>query len=256
MEFCIFKLVLVPNFSLNWQFWFLLIRFAQKGFFWPKQEKRTPPIFYIILHIHISLVQTFSSNWQFWFLGSNLPKKVFPVKNRRSEHHHGTLYIWISLDTKFQLKLIILSFWTKFTQERYFQSKTEQAVQGIQAFTFYVVSFNSTVVFKHFKDLKDLIVLNILKEKLVISSLFSSFYLNMPWLVKPWLNFDLDFSFKILYIFTGQLKKLKFGMVVVKNLDKDHHFSNFLILVTILLFHDYFHVYFTCFLVVLFLHEI
>ena len=49
--------------------------------------------------------------------------------------------------------MIILSFWTKFTpQKRYFQSKTEQAVQGLQAFAFSVVNVNSTVVFKHFES--------------------------------------------------------------------------------------------------------
>ena len=54
--------------------------------------------------------------------------------------------------------------------------KTEQAVQGLLAFAFFVVSVNSTVVFKHFEDLKDLIILNILKEMLVVlpPGLFSS----------------------------------------------------------------------------------
>ena len=44
--------------------------------------------------------------------------------------------------------------------------KTEQAIQGLQEFAFCVVKVNSAVVFKHFEDLKDLIILNILKEKL------------------------------------------------------------------------------------------
>ena len=158
-------------------------------FFWPglpkndfsglKQKKWTPHIFYIVLHIQISLVRNFSSNWQFWFFGPNLPKKVFPVENRKSEHHHGILHIWISLGTKFQLKLIILSFWTKFTQKRYFKSKTEQAIHGVQAFVFCVVNVDSTVVFKHFDALKDLSLLNILKEKLFMSCLLGSFYLKI-----------------------------------------------------------------------------
>ena len=54
-----------------------------------------------------------------------------------------------------------MSFWTKFTQERYFQLKTEQAVQGLQALAFCVLNVNSTVVFKHIEDLNDLIILNI-----------------------------------------------------------------------------------------------
>ena len=75
--------------------------------------------------------------------------------------------------------MIILSFWTKFTQKRYFQSKTEQAVQELQEFVFWVVNVNSTVVFKHIENLKDLNILNILKEKLVMSSILGSFYLKI-----------------------------------------------------------------------------
>ena len=56
--------------------------------------------------------------------------------------------------------------------------QTQQAVQGLQAFVFCIVSVNSTVVFKHFEDLKNLIILNILKDKLVISWLVESFYLK------------------------------------------------------------------------------
>ena len=44
-----------------------------------------------------------------------------------------------------------------------FSVEIKQAVQRLQAFTFRVVNVNSTVVFKHFSDLKDLIILNILK---------------------------------------------------------------------------------------------
>ena len=116
IEFRLFKLVLVPNFSLNWQFWFFWPDLPKKGFSGLKQKKWTAHIFYIILYIQINLVQNFSSNWQFCFFAPHLPKKVFPVENRKSEHHHEILHIWISLGTKYQLKLIILSFWTKFTQ--------------------------------------------------------------------------------------------------------------------------------------------
>ena len=48
---------------------------------------------------------------------------------------------------------MILSFWTKFTQKGYFQSKTVQVVQGLQAFAFCAVEVNSTVVSEHFEDL-------------------------------------------------------------------------------------------------------
>ena len=80
---------------------------------------------------------------------------------------------------KFQLKLIILSVWNKFTQKRYIQSKIKQEVQGLQAFAFCVVNVNSTVDFKDFENLKDLIILNILKEKLVISCPLGSFNIKI-----------------------------------------------------------------------------
>ena len=38
----------------------------------------------------------------------------------------------------------------------------QQAVQGLQAFAFCVVNVDSTLVSKHFEDLKNLIILNIL----------------------------------------------------------------------------------------------
>ena len=45
-----------------------------------------------------------------------MPKKLFPVKKWKSEHHYWILCIWISQGTKLQLKLTILILWTKFTQ--------------------------------------------------------------------------------------------------------------------------------------------
>ena len=113
IEFCSFKLVLVPNFKLSWQFWFSLPDLPKKGLFGLKQKKWTPHIFYIILHIQISLVRNFSSNWQFWFFGPNLHKNIFLVKNWKSEHHHWIPHIQISLGTKFQLKLTILIFFAQ-----------------------------------------------------------------------------------------------------------------------------------------------
>ena len=173
IEFHIFKLILVPNFRWNLLVWFFWPDLPKNGFSDLKQKKWTPHIFYIIVHIQISLARNFSSNWQFSFFGPNLTTKVFPVKNwklniinkfciiqislgtkfplkltififwtkfaqkgissrnRKSEDDHGILHIWISLGTKVQPKLIVFSFLTTFTQKRYFQSKTEQAVQGL-----------------------------------------------------------------------------------------------------------------------------
>ena len=61
-------------------------------------------------------------------------------------------------------------FWTKFTPKVYFRLKTEQEVQRLKAFAFCVINVNSPVVFEHFEDLKNLIILNISKEKLSLTS--------------------------------------------------------------------------------------
>ena len=138
IEFYIFKLVLVLNFYLNWHLWFFWPDFSKKGFSSLKQKQWTPHIFYIVLHIHISLVQNFSSTWRFWFFEPNLPKKVFPVENRKSEHHHGNVYILISLDTKFELKLTILSFWTKFTQKKVFPVENRASILKISKISLFL----------------------------------------------------------------------------------------------------------------------
>ena len=46
------------------------------------------------------------------------PKRAFLIENEKSEHLFWILLIQISVDTKFQLKLIFLTFRTKFSQER------------------------------------------------------------------------------------------------------------------------------------------
>ena len=53
------------------------------------------------------------------------PKSIIPIKNRKSEHHYWILHIRFSLGTKFQLQLIISTFWTKFVQKAYSRSKSE-----------------------------------------------------------------------------------------------------------------------------------
>ena len=84
------------------------------------------------------------------------------------------------LSTKFQLKTDNFEFLDQiYPKKRHFQLKTEQAVQWLQAFAFCVVNVNSTVVLKHFEDLKDLIILNILNKKLGMSCLLGSFYLKI-----------------------------------------------------------------------------
>ena len=44
IEFCIFKLVQVPSFNSNWQFWFFWPNLPKKGCFWSKTKKWTSPL--------------------------------------------------------------------------------------------------------------------------------------------------------------------------------------------------------------------
>ena len=44
MEFCIFELVLIPIFNLNWQLWFFGPSFPKKGIFGQNQKKWTSPL--------------------------------------------------------------------------------------------------------------------------------------------------------------------------------------------------------------------
>ena len=56
-----------------------------------------------------------------------MPKKSTSSQKQKSEQHHWILHIRIWLATKFQLKVTILIFWTKFAKKGYFWSKTRKA---------------------------------------------------------------------------------------------------------------------------------
>ena len=51
----------------------------------------------------VDLVPNFSLNSQFCFLDQIAQKRLFPAENRKREHHHSNLHIWICLGTKIQL---------------------------------------------------------------------------------------------------------------------------------------------------------
>ena len=54
---------------------------------------------------------------EFW--DQSFPKRVCLVQNRKSWHPNWILHIWLRLGSKFQFKLTILIFWTKFSQNWY-----------------------------------------------------------------------------------------------------------------------------------------
>ena len=66
-------------------------------------------------------------------------KSVFPIKNRKSEHEHWILHIWISLNIKFHFELTILFFWTKFAEKAYSPLKTEKVNMNIEFCIFKLV---------------------------------------------------------------------------------------------------------------------
>ena len=105
-----FKLVVVPNFSLNWQFWF----------FGPDLPKSSISSLKKSEHHQFELVKVsgFGLNWwPFWILGPNLPKK--DIYGGKWEVNITNEF---SISAKFQLELTIL-FVTKLAQKGYFQSK-------------------------------------------------------------------------------------------------------------------------------------
>ena len=74
------------KFQLKMTIFIFLTRFTQKGFFWSKTEK-----------INTSYFLHNSAYSNYLFFGSNLQKKVFPVKNWKIWHCHWIPHIQISL---------------------------------------------------------------------------------------------------------------------------------------------------------------
>ena len=98
IEFCIFELVYVPNFSLNWQFWVFVPNLPKEGVSSRKRKKL--PSFRLFAKFQLKLT--------IWiFLDQICPKRAFPLWNRKSEYYHWFLHIWFSLGAKSKLKLTI-----------------------------------------------------------------------------------------------------------------------------------------------------
>ena len=86
------------------------------------------------------LVLNFSFNKQFWFFGGNFPKRILLVKNRKNEHNHSILHFWISLGIKVHFEQLVLTFWTKFDQKGYIESKKKEVNITIEFRIFGLVS--------------------------------------------------------------------------------------------------------------------
>ena len=157
---------------------------------------------FCIFELDKSLYQTSLLTKDFRFLDQICPRKMFMVENGKSKHYHWIFHIqislnlpekgifgqiekkwtsswnsayWISLSTKFQLKLTILSFWTKFIQKGYFQWKQNNQPNAIKVFTFF---FLIQQLFLNIFKISKILVFWTLWKKLVISWHLGSFYFN------------------------------------------------------------------------------
>ena len=135
IEFCVFELVFVSNFTVDKQLWIFGQNLPTKGFSGLKQKKWKLPL--NSGYSNYSRNQISAQTDSFDILDQIYPKKVFPVKKRKSEHHHGILHIWISVGTKFQRKLTIWVFGPNLPKKGY---------SKLQTLAFWVVKVNSTIV--------------------------------------------------------------------------------------------------------------
>ena len=95
-----------------------------KGYFWFKTETLNIAIKFCVFENWSNLDTKFQLKLtNFDFFGPTLPKRVFLFVNKINEHHYWVLYIEIGLTMKFQPKLTILIFWTKFAKKRNLRSK-------------------------------------------------------------------------------------------------------------------------------------
>ena len=99
-------------------------KFSREGYLWSKSEKvniTTGFCIFELVYDYVHNILRHFDRWANFFFTKReedentfyCQKKVFPMENGKSEHHHWILYIWISLSTKFQLKLKFLIFGPK-----------------------------------------------------------------------------------------------------------------------------------------------
>ena len=127
IEFCMFELVYVPNVSLNWTFWFFGPNCPKQSISGRKLKKWTSILNSPYLNYFKYQVSPWTDN--FHCLDQISPKRVFPIKSRKSEHDHLILHAQISVGSKFHLKLIILIFWTKISPRTAFPLENKKSEQ-------------------------------------------------------------------------------------------------------------------------------
>ena len=124
IEVCIFKLIGIWNFSLKQQFSCLRPNFPKKQYFCFQTEKWAWLLNCVFSNWSKNGISVWNNN--FSSFDQICPKMVFLLKSRKGHHHYWILHLQINLRTKFQIKIAILHWWTKFAQNRYFRSNIEK----------------------------------------------------------------------------------------------------------------------------------
>ena len=91
-----------------------------------KKGSKTVKVSITIEFYIFKLVLNFSFNKKFWLFWNKFTKKGYFRLKTKIKLHHSIFHIWISLGTKFHLKLPILNFWAKFAPKGYFQMKAKK----------------------------------------------------------------------------------------------------------------------------------
>ena len=108
----------VPNFNVNWKFWFFRLNLSKKVIFDWKRKRWASPLHFAYSNYSEYHILLHTNSFEFW--GQICTKRVFSVENEKIEHHYWILHIRISLRIRFYFKQTILIFQTKFAQKRVF----------------------------------------------------------------------------------------------------------------------------------------
>ena len=125
-EFYIFKLVLIPNFSLNWLFWFTGLNLSQKGISSLNQKKWTAPL--NSAYSNQSTYQISVKTDNFKIFDQICPTKYFWSKTEKVNITNEFCIFELVPVTNFSLMI----FWTESSQNTYFRSKTQKIYPTIE----------------------------------------------------------------------------------------------------------------------------
>ena len=125
------RISLSINFYLNLTILIVWTKLAQKGISGQKRKRWTSLSNSTYLKRDSHQILTLSVNFD--FLDHICPKRVFPIKSRKIEHHHWILHIRINVGIKFQVKLILLTFWTKFAQKSISHQKQKKRTSPLNS---------------------------------------------------------------------------------------------------------------------------